>query len=344
MIHVFEASTADQVWADAAERLGSSDDVIRQPSRIGYTLEMLHTVLSITEPRERWVLSRRPAMNPAFAIAEVVWIIAGRNDSAFINHWNPALPRFAGTGTTYHGAYGHRLRRSLAIDQLQHAYGTLRANPDSRQVVLQIWDSSRDLPFEDGQPRDPDIPCNICSMLKIREGRLDWVQVLRSNDLFLGVPHNIVQFTTLQEVLAGWLGVELGSYHQMSDSLHIYERDADQVRQRVQPTKIRNSDTLMLPKPQADSVWGEIEDRMSRLVGHPDMTQRRWVELTSALNIPQPFVNLWAIVAADDARRRGWMDYAEDVMSQCTNPLLNEAWKGWLSRKAGQDLHVSVVQ
>lgn len=327
MIHVLEASTADQVWADAAARLESADNIMRQPSRIGYTLEMLHTILSITQPRERWVLSRRPAMNPAFAIAEVVWILAGRNDSAFINHWNPALSRFAGTGTTYHGAYGYRLRRGLGIDQLHHAYGTLRANPDSRQVVLQIWDSSQDLPLQNGEPRNPDIPCNICSMLKIREGRLEWVQVLRSNDLYLGVPHNIVQFTSLHEVLAGWLGVELGSYHQLSDSLHIYEHDIDAVRKRAGPTNYRNTDSLMLPKRESEQVWGELERRM-HLLATTSISASEWRTLAS-LDAPVAFQNLYAIVLADDARRRQWDELGEEAIAACTNPLLLAAWRNW---------------
>ncbi len=50
---------------------------------------------------------------------------------------------------------------------------------------------------------------------------------MRSNDHFRGLPHNLIQFTTVQEVLAGWLGISLGSYHHYSDSLHVYESDGD---------------------------------------------------------------------------------------------------------------------
>jgi thymidylate synthase len=331
MIHVFGAASADEAWAKAAARIESRLDVLHQSSRIGDTLELLHTVISIDDPRERWVLSRHPAINPAFAIAEVVWILAGRNDSAFMNHWNPALPRFAGSGQTYYGAYGYRLRRNLKIDQLERAFSTLNANPSSRQVVLQIWDGTLDLPDVDGTPRDPDIPCNICSMLKVREGRLDWMQVLRSNDLFLGVPHNIVQFTSLQEVIAGWLGVELGTYHQLSDSLHVYERDIDAIRNRTEVLKTRNPDSLMLPKHESERVWREFESRMEGLV-NDCIRVSEWRSL-AAFNAPQAFQNLFAVVLADDARRRGWIELEEEAIASCTNPLLLTAWQNWALRQ-----------
>lgn len=78
-------------------------------------------------------------MNPAFAIAELVWIVSGRNDSAMLNYFNPILPRYAGRGHIYHGAYGHRMRKMFALDQLVRAYQVLSKKPESRQVTLQIW-------------------------------------------------------------------------------------------------------------------------------------------------------------------------------------------------------------
>ena len=58
----------------------------------------------------------------------------------------------------------------------------------------------------------------------IRQGCLEWLQVMRSNDLIWGTPYNFVQFTSIQEIVAGWLGVEVGNYVHVSDSLHVYQR------------------------------------------------------------------------------------------------------------------------
>src|SRR5437588_332536 len=97
-MHVFEGATADEVWLMAASEFSKFDATQEQPSRAGGTQEILGAAFTITDPRQRWIVSRHPAMNPAFALAEVVWILSGRRDSAFINYWNPKLPQFAGNG------------------------------------------------------------------------------------------------------------------------------------------------------------------------------------------------------------------------------------------------------
>ena len=187
MFTIIESTTADDLWLKAVDhfRIGQS---ATQSSRVGLTDELLHAALSLQDPRQRWVVSRGPAMNPAFALAEVIWLLRGRNDSAFLTYFNSELPTYAGSGSTFHGAYGYRIRHHLGIDQLKKAYQTLRSNSDSRQVVIQIWDSVIDFPDEDGTEAAPDIPCNICAMLKVRNGRLEWTQIMRSNDLFRGLP------------------------------------------------------------------------------------------------------------------------------------------------------------
>lgn len=330
----FIADTADDVWRQAAKALIHGDGVIRQDSRLGPTREMLHCTFVVRQPRQRWVLSRRPALNPAFAIAETVWILQGRDDAAFLNFWNPSLPRFAGTGLRYYGAYGRRLRSTLGVDQLERAYSALMHNPGSRQVVLQIWDGHRDLPDENGGARDPDIPCNVVAMPKIRDGRLEWLQVMRSNDLFLGTPHNFVQFTVLQEVMAGWLGVEPGDYVQVSDSLHLYEQDMAKITVADAPIDRVNTESLALPKDDFDRMLVEMGAIMDRLRG-TDLTSSELVALVEGSGFPAGWRSMLAIATADAARRRGWRDEMTQVANLCGSPMILAAWKAWLKRKAG---------
>ena len=229
MFSYFEGPTADNVWQQIVEAFRAGDDVLVQPSRGGNTKEILHAAITIDDPRQRWVASRQSPLNIAFAFAELVWIMTGRNDLAFMQAWNKRLPDYVGKGPKLHGAYGYRLRQKGGVDQLTRVYQSLSSNPNTRQAVLQIWDSSVDLPQSDGSPANQDIPCNVLSLLKVRAGKLEWLQVIRSNDLFLGIPYDFVQFTSLQEVMAGWLGIDCGAYHQVSDSLHIYDRDEESV-------------------------------------------------------------------------------------------------------------------
>lgn len=330
-MRVFEGTTANEVWMKAAQEFENSKDAHVQSSRAGQTKEFLGAAFCIQNPRQRWVTVREPSINPAFAIAEVIWIVSGRQDSAFLNYWNPALPKFAGGGKSYHGAYGHRIRKHLGIDQLERAYQALSRNPDSRQVVLQIWDSTIDFPLENGTPASTDIPCNICSFAKIRDGKLEWTQILRSNDLFLGVPHNFVQFTSLQEILAAWLNVEVGSYRHFADCLHIYERDQESVQLSGRVNPLKNNDVLKFSKSESDIYFAEIGRRMNSMTSML-LTQRKLRHLAHAANLPNELRNWLLVVAADCARRRRWTNLALELMAQCTNPALQQLWERWLAR------------
>lgn len=332
MIPVFSADTADEVWQLAASAFRTGANTRSQPSRAGDTREMMRAVMEIEQPRQRWVGSRNPALNPAFAIAEVVWILSGRGDSAFLLPWNRKLPAFSGDTQVFSGAYGARLRRRFGLDQLDRAYQALSANPDTRQAVLQIWDCTIDLPDVDGTARSADIPCNIMSCLKVRDGRLDWTQMLRSNDLVLGTPYNIIQFTTLQEVLAGWLGLELGTYVQMSDSLHIYDRDIEVISNPALDPLPANTDSLMLPKMESDRFFGLLEERIEGL--SKPLTSARLVETAHVLDAPQSFQNLLAIMGAEAARRQKSEDAMARCMEFCHNPALLELWARWRQRFA----------
>ena len=334
MIHIFEGDSADQVWQMAESRLSNANGIQAQRSRIGATKELLHVGFAIQDPRQRWVISRDPAMNPAFAIAEVVWILSGRNDSAFLNFWNSKLPEYAGHRSAYHGAYGFRLRHHFKVDQLERAYHTLKNNPDSRQVVLQIWDTKADLPDEKGLPVAEDIPCNVCSLLKVRNGKLEWLQIMRSNDLYRGLPYNFVQFTYLQEIIAGWLGLELGSYNQLSDSLHIYQKDTPRFHAINSIAPEKNADMLDLTKNESDLVFADMS-RHIETFSNKQLMRDELLALASPVSLPQAYKNLLLVVAAESARRRGWVEVIQAVIKDCTNYALVQAWQRWFNRCQG---------
>lgn len=330
MFHYFEDVTADDVWRKALIRIQSGESKLEN-SRLGPMRELLHCGLCIKDPRQRWVLSRRPAINPAFAIAEVIWILLGKNDSSFLNFWNPALPKYAGSGETYHGAYGSRLRTHFGLDQIERAYQVLTVNPESRQAVLQIWDSKVDFPLPDGTSRDPDIPCNLMGMLKIRSQKLEWLQVMRSNDIFLGTPHNFVQFTSLQEVIAGWLGVGMGSFLLVSDSLHLYEHDTTRCSMSEVPSIATSIDSLSLSRDEFNRTLPLLEHSMNEMRSDL-LTPARLIDIVDSLGLCAGWANYMYVVAADAARRRSWPDEMHIVANKCSNPTLQEAWRAWLAR------------
>jgi hypothetical protein len=171
-------------------------------------------------PRQRVLWDPLRDANPFFHFFEALWILAGRDDVAFLAHFNKRMADFSDDGQRFHAPYGHRLRHAShdGGDQVQAAIDMLRADHNTRQVVLQIWDHARDLNWG-----GKDIPCNDMVFLKIRDHALHMTVCCRSNDAVWGAyGANAVQFSMLQDYIAAHVGVDVGPYTQLSDSLHVY--------------------------------------------------------------------------------------------------------------------------
>ena len=333
MFRVFEAPTANALWEKILRSYQSGEFSHGQESRAGITSEILHAAICIGNPRQRWVYSRRPAINIAFALAEVIWILRGRNDSAFLNFFNHALPNYAGNSPSYYGAYGHRLGKQFEFNQLECAYNALKNKPHSRQVVLQIWDPRTDFPETSGNERSTDIPCNISSLLKIRESKLEWLQVLRSNDIFRGLPYNIVQFTTLQEIIAGWLGLEVGPYHQISDSLHLYDCDANEVGFASAQPPALNSDNLAMEKRESDEMFGRLESMVEQIIS-PNIDVLELLKQADRFIGPNAYRNIARVLCAEGVRRRRSPKLAAEIMEGCDNLAFSEIYNTWLEQRS----------
>jgi thymidylate synthase len=208
------AGSANELFA-AACRAVCRDGTVVSPRGMT-TTEILGAHLCLTEPRRRLVdVPPARVINPAFAVAEALWILSG-SDEPWIFDYNRALTRYADDGRLQ-GAYGPRMRRwGGRIDQVEHVRRLLTRDPDSRQGVIQLFDPERD------NRGHRDVPCTLGYRFFLRSGRLHMHTTMRSQDLWLGFPYDVFAATLLQELMAGWLGVALGEYHHHVDSLHLY--------------------------------------------------------------------------------------------------------------------------
>src|SRR5438132_6704727 len=102
---VIETQSADEAWRRLVGKLrvlGKNQDGRDQPTK-----ELVHVSVELQDPRQRVVFSR--PINPAFAIAEVIWILAGADDVSFLSFWNPRIRTYSDDGVSMCGAYGYRM-------------------------------------------------------------------------------------------------------------------------------------------------------------------------------------------------------------------------------------------
>ena len=204
--------------------------------------ELRPACLEYTNPYNRVTFLEGRRINPFFQLAESLWILSGRADVAFLTKFNENMKQFSDDGKWFNAPYGERIRmwnKNAAhnviinpIDQMTDVYRKLLHDKDTRQAVIVIsnpmFDNSNYTIDENGK----DIACNLVITFKIRHDKLNMTVFNRSNDLHWGVfGANLCQFSTIQECMLAWLKsskypeLEMGTYAQITDSLHIYLDD-----------------------------------------------------------------------------------------------------------------------
>jgi thymidylate synthase len=188
----------------------------------GDATEVTGTLLEILNPRAR--LSRTETRGkPYSCLGELCWYLSGSNQLAFISYYIPPYKQYA-DGDEIFGGYGPRLFDWRGLNQVANVTNALRKKPSTRQAVIQLFDA-HDLVEE-----HKDIPCTCTLQFMIRGDRLHLFTHMRSNDAWLGLPHDVFCFTMLQEIMARSLSVELGTYKHSVGSLHLYVKSLENAR------------------------------------------------------------------------------------------------------------------
>ena len=195
---------------------------VAQPSRAGNVLVMQEPVATVYErPWEMVLYDERRDANPFFHLLEAMWMLGGNNDVSWISEFLPSIAQFSDNGETFHGAYGFRWREHFGIDQLRPVVEEIKSNGNSRRIVLGIWDPAVDLGVDQA-----DIPCNLLVVFRVRaDKRLHMTVMNRSNDMIWGAyGANAVHFAMLLMYVSGMAGRKPGTYTQISNDFHAYEK------------------------------------------------------------------------------------------------------------------------
>lgn len=234
MGHIFHGRNTSTLYLQALDSLVRFGE--KASPRGKTTSELRPVIFEYHDPTDRVTMLKGRLINPFFQLAEALWIVSGRSDVAWLAFYNSNMANFSDNGVHFNAPYGERLRSwgkndasefsFSPIDQLHDVYRKLQDDPDTRQAVASIADPRFDNYKYTNVQKGKDIACNLNIKFKIRNGKLDINVDNRSNDLHWGTfGANLCQFATIQEVVAKWLGIGVGTYYQCTDSLHIYLDD-----------------------------------------------------------------------------------------------------------------------
>lgn len=192
---------------------------VEDSSRNGPVIRIMEPVLvTLEKPQERVMFNGERDCNPVFHLLESIHILAGRRDVAFLKQFNQNIDQFSDDGVTFNAAYGYRMRHHFGRDQLVEVIQILKADPASRQAVIQLWDS------DDLSRKTLDKCCNTQLIFDITGGRVNLTVFNRSNDFVWGhAGANAVHFSFLLEFVARALNKPIGKMRTISNNLHFYK-------------------------------------------------------------------------------------------------------------------------
>lgn len=185
---------------------------------------------SIVNMRRPVVTLPERKLSTKFLGGEAYWILSGDNRVETIAPYNKNIVNYSDDGVTFFGAYGPRI-----LSQLDYVIDKLKSDADTRQAVLTIW--------RENPPETKDVPCTVAVHFMIRDHKLNCHVYMRSNDLWLGFPYDVFNFSMLSHLVCcklnafvvenGGVIIEPGMLYHTASSRHIYEQHFEQVEQLI---------------------------------------------------------------------------------------------------------------
>ena len=186
-------------------------------------------------------------------IHELLWFLRGESNIRYLRDNGVTIwDEWADENGELGPVYGVQWRSwpaadGTVIDQIAGVVEQIKANPDSRRLVVSAWN-----------PGEIDkmalAPCHAFFQFYVNEGALSCQMYQRSADVFLGMPFNIASYSLLTLMIAQVTGLAPGEFvHTLGDA-HLYLNHLEQADEQL------GRESLALPQMQIDPRVSDIFD------------------------------------------------------------------------------------
>lgn len=171
-------------------------------------------------------------------IYELLWFLKGDTNIDYLKEngvkiWDAWADENGDLGPIY----GHQWRNwnSEEIDQIADLIKELKANPNSRRMLVSAWNPSvlpdTSISFAKNVANNKAAlpPCHAFFQFYVSDGKLSCQLYQRSADIFLGVPFNIASYALLTMMIAQVCDLEVGEFIHTFGDAHIYNNHFEQL-------------------------------------------------------------------------------------------------------------------
>ena len=200
------------------------------------TREILNFAIEIRKPSSDPIVTGDESRNKIIAnytAKEFEWYLSGcrKAVTAPAKFWQTIADEDGNVNSNY----GHLVLKDESENgktPFQWALDCLLADKDSRKAVVRYNKSKHCI----GESKD--FVCTLSQTFHIRDNKLYSGVVMRSSDLFTGIPYDLPWFSYIQEKMLNCLKMkyeklEMGSMHFHTHSLHMYERNAEAIERMI---------------------------------------------------------------------------------------------------------------
>ncbi|KNZ33228.1 MAG: thymidylate synthase [Methylibium sp. NZG] len=175
-------------------------------------------------------------------ILELLWFLRGDSNARWLQERGVTIwDEWAAPNGDLGPVYGVQWRSWPTpdgghIDQIAEVVKQLKANPDSRRIIVSAWNVAE-------LSKMALLPCHAFFQFYVapstvagRPGKLSCQLYQRSADIFLGVPFNIASYALLTHMLAQQCDLDVGDFIWTGGDCHIYSNHAEQVALQLSRT------------------------------------------------------------------------------------------------------------
>jgi thymidylate synthase len=185
-------------------------------------------------------------------VHELLWFLSGSTNTRYLKEngvsiWDEWADEAGELGPVYGAQWRNwQAADGASIDQIRQVIEQIRANPDSRRLLVSAWN-----PGEIGKMALP--PCHLLFQFYVANGRLSCQLYQRSADVFLGLPFNIASYALLTMMVAQVTGLEPGDFVLTLGDTHLYLNHLDQARLQLsrEPRRLPS----MRLNPEVNSIF-----------------------------------------------------------------------------------------
>ena len=181
------------------------------------TKALFNVGFTIEDPLNNHIKNRERNWSLDYAEAEWQWYLSGDPNIKKLGELYGKIPpiwnRMADEYGNVNSNYGYQWKRKAQID---YVCEKLKKNPDTRHAAISIYDCKEHSKYK------KDTPCTYAVQFTIINNKLCMSVYMRSNDIWYGFCNDQYQFSSLQQMIADKLSIDVGWYYHHAHNMHLY--------------------------------------------------------------------------------------------------------------------------